>query len=177
MREFAMTGLAVAAGLVIGAGPAAASSGSPAAPRATTQAPAAAQANGKATTADFSERIVGFYRSARACRKIGKGGEFRHRWDDFDCYPIRHGLRRGNWVLKAYYDLDGGEDYSGNSYGGPQAGPYGGAPQAGPYGGAPQNDPYGGAPQNDPYGPQSSPYANPYGGGSGNLGQGPWAIN
>ncbi|GLW28203.1 hypothetical protein [Actinoplanes regularis] len=162
MREFAMTGLAVAAGLVIGAGPAAASSGSPAVPRATTQAPAAVQANGKApaaTTADFSERIVGFYRSAAACRKIGKGGEFRHRWDDFDCYPIRHGFQRGNWVLKAYYDLDGGDDYNGTSYGGPQA------------------DPYGGAPQSDPYGPQSSPYANPYGGGSGNLGQGPWAMN
>ncbi|MBB4740741.1 hypothetical protein BJY16_004200 [Actinoplanes octamycinicus] len=95
MRGLAMTGFAVAAGLAISAGPAAASDAAP-------QPTAKASAN-----AHVRDRIVDFYRSPMACHRAGRIGEWRDRWEDHDCIPIRHGFRRGYWALKVYYGWAG----------------------------------------------------------------------
>ncbi|WIM98938.1 hypothetical protein ACTOB_002560 [Actinoplanes oblitus] len=95
MRGLAMSGFAVAAGLAISAGPATASSAAP-------QPAAKASAN-----AHLRDRIIDFYRSPMACHRAGRIGEWRDRWEDHDCIPIRHGFRRGYWALKVYYGWGG----------------------------------------------------------------------
>jgi hypothetical protein len=129
MRGCAMTGLAVAAGLIVGAGPAAAATGSPVAAEAKSKAPAVAHAKSRT-------RVLGFYRSPGACHRDGRRGEFRHQWEDHDCIPVREGFRRG-WALKVYYGW-GGDHYDphgsdhGSDHGwdhgsdhGPDRGPHG----------------------------------------------------
>ncbi|GIF05582.1 hypothetical protein [Actinoplanes siamensis] len=157
IRGYAMSGLAVAAGLVVGAGPAAASSTSAAIPGAPSGAAPA--------TEDWSHSpVVGFYRTLGACHLEGERGAFRKQWIDFDCVPLRADLRRG-WLLKVDY----GQDFHGGPYGG-GPGPYGGG--SGPYGGG--SGPYGGG--SGSYGGGSGPYGGgpgSYGGGSGPHGGGP----
>ncbi|BCY07714.1 hypothetical protein [Actinoplanes sp. L3-i22] len=99
IRGFAMSGLAAAAGLVMTAGPAAASSAAHATPEAKPKAPAAAQAKSRS-------RVLGFYRSSGACHRDGQRGEFRRQWTDHDCIPVREGFRRG-YALKVYYGWGG----------------------------------------------------------------------
>ena len=113
MRGFAMSGLAVAAGLVVSAGPAAASSAAPSAPSAAKgKAPAASPAK-------MRSRVLGFYRNPRDCHRDGQRGEFRRQWTDHDCIPVRERFRRG-WALKVYYGF-GGPDF----HHGPGPGPHG----------------------------------------------------
>ena len=79
-RLLAMTGMAVVAGLTMGAGPASAST--------TT----AAKAPGH-------DRVEGYFHSRLQCERSGRFGELRDRWDSHDCNPVRFGRHRGDWEL------------------------------------------------------------------------------
>lgn len=81
-RVLTMTGMALAAGLTMGAGPASAAS--------------AATAPGW-----HHDRVVGYFRSPIACERVGRIGELRDRWDNHDCYRVRFGFHRGQWQLTA----------------------------------------------------------------------------
>ena len=115
-RVFAMTGLAVAAGLAMGAGPASA-------------APAAPAAKGSAVQVQdhkfkSKDRVVGYYRTMQACNRAGKIGEFRNKWDDFDCDRVQRGFKRGWVALEAQWDVRG------HHHGGPKGhGPKGHGPR------------------------------------------------
>ncbi|GAA2700409.1 hypothetical protein [Actinoplanes palleronii] len=135
MRGFTMSGLAIAAGLVVSAGPAAASS---AAPQPAAKAPAAAQSGAKAKFRDG--RIVGYYRGPISCERAGRSGEWRDQWEDHDCFPIRGGFRRGSWALKVYYGWAGPQGGHGG-HGGPHGGP-GGHGGHGPGGHGPGHGPW-----------------------------------
>jgi hypothetical protein len=96
-RMFTMTGLAVAAGLAMGVGPAVA-------------APAAPAAKGSAVQVqdhrfNHRERLVDFYRSPQACFRAGKVGEFRNKWDKFTCERVKRGPKRGWVALKVSSDF------------------------------------------------------------------------
>lgn len=95
MRVLTMAGMGILAGLTIGAGPAQASdagTGS-AAKAAPSKAAHVQQFHGR-------DRVVGYYRSLRACERAGRIGELRDRWDDYDCDYVRYGFRRGVWALE-----------------------------------------------------------------------------
>jgi hypothetical protein len=97
-RTLAMSGIAVAAGLTMGVGPA---SAAPATTSTTTNA---------ASSSDhrFDDgRVVGYYRTASACFRAGKVGEFRNKWDDSDCDVVRRGFHRGQWQLTVSWDRHG----------------------------------------------------------------------
>ncbi|MFI1995999.1 hypothetical protein [Actinoplanes sp. NPDC020271] len=144
MRGVAMSGLAVAAGLIVTAGPAAASSAAPATPQAKPKAPAAAHAQPRS-------RVLGFYRSAGACHSDGRRGEFRRQWTGHDCIPVRERFRRG-YVLKVYYGW-GRPDFHDGPHG--PGGPHGGPDfHGGPHGGPDFHDgPHGPGPDHGPHGP------------------------
>jgi hypothetical protein len=110
MRGFVMSGVAVAAGLAVSAGPAAAAD---AAPQPSAKTSAAEKAPAKAWVRD---RIVDFYRSPMACHRAGRFGEWRDRWEEHDCIPIRHGFRRGWWALKVYYGHGPGDFHDGRGH-------------------------------------------------------------
>lgn len=80
-RLLAMTGMALVAGVTMGAGPASAST--------TT-----------AAKAPSSDRIEGYFHSRIQCERAGNFGEMRNRWDDHDCSPVRFGRHRGDWQLE-----------------------------------------------------------------------------
>ena len=104
-RMVTMTGLAVATGLAMGVGPAAA-------------APAAPAAKGSAVQVQdhkfAKKRLVDFYRSPQACVRAGKIGEFRKKWNSFDCERVKRGPKRG-WVA-----LTAGWEFKGHQHGGPK---------------------------------------------------------
>jgi hypothetical protein len=80
-RLLAMTGMAVAAGLTMGAGPASA-------------------ATTTAVKAPSHDRIEGYFHSRLQCERVGHFGELRNKWDDHDCSPVRFGRHRGDWQLE-----------------------------------------------------------------------------
>ncbi|MBM2614490.1 hypothetical protein JIG36_02810 [Actinoplanes sp. LDG1-06] len=45
------------------------------------------------------DEVVGYFRSLRTCERVGRIGEIRDRWDDYDCDRVRGGFGRGAWVL------------------------------------------------------------------------------
>ncbi|MDY7089686.1 MAG: hypothetical protein SYR96_31850 [Actinomycetota bacterium] len=90
-RMLTMTGIALGVGLTMGVGPA---SATPSAPAGTGHA---TQAQAKAPKFKTKERVVGYYRTKQACNRAGKIGEFRKKWNDFDCDRVRRGPKRG-WV-------------------------------------------------------------------------------
>ena len=94
-RTLAMAGLALTAGAAFGATPALASP-APAGPAAAAKSSAAKPPNPR------RDRGVGFYRTLRACDLVGRSGEHRDRWDDYDCTRVRTGMRRGTWALQAH---------------------------------------------------------------------------
>ncbi|MBU2665998.1 hypothetical protein KOI35_21020 [Actinoplanes bogorensis] len=98
-RMFTMTGLALAAGLTMGVGPASAAPATPAAGGATVQAQAP-----KFLT---KSKVVGYYRTMQACNRAGKVGEFRNKWDDFDCDRVKRGPKRGWVALEAQWHVRG----------------------------------------------------------------------
>ncbi|MBB4693877.1 hypothetical protein [Paractinoplanes abujensis] len=99
-RALTLGGFGVLTALTVGMGPAQAAPAAPAGP---------ATADSKITASQNMWRgesqIVGFYRSLRACQLAGMYGERSGAWDDFDCYVVRVGPRRGAWALDvADYD-------------------------------------------------------------------------
>jgi hypothetical protein len=79
-RLLAMTGMAVVAGLTMGAGPASAST--------TTAAKASSH-----------DHVEGYFNSRTQCERSGRIGEMRNRWDSHDCDLIHFGRHRGDWQL------------------------------------------------------------------------------
>jgi hypothetical protein len=47
-----------------------------------------------------NDDVVGYFRTLRTCERIGRIGEFRDRWEDYDCSRVRFGFNRGAWVLE-----------------------------------------------------------------------------
>jgi hypothetical protein len=107
-RMLAMTGMAIAATATIGAGAASSAQAAPAKPSADASA---------SKKADFGNRtrVIGYYRNLITCHRIGNLGEWRHRWDDHECYRVRGNFHRGAWVLVAEWDrrgFHGGNDWN-----------------------------------------------------------------
>ena len=100
-RLLAVTGIGVAAGVAIGAGPAqaASSTGHDAAVR--------TAVSGTANWNDDSD-VIGYFNSPIRCERVGRLGEIRDRWDDYDCYRVRYGFHRGDWALEVSSDRWGG---------------------------------------------------------------------
>ncbi|MEV6299380.1 hypothetical protein AB0M02_08250 [Actinoplanes sp. NPDC051861] len=91
-RTLTMTGLGLLASAAIGAPALAADGGT--------------HAGGKSSggqVQQFRDRdeVRGWYRTLGACRKAGYIGEAVGKFDNARCYPVRVGIRRGLWVLKA----------------------------------------------------------------------------
>lgn len=84
-RLLAVTGIGLAAGFSIGAGPAQAASGT--------------AVSGTVHWNDDND-VVGYFNSPIRCERVGRLGEIRDRWDDYDCYRVRYGFHRGDWVLE-----------------------------------------------------------------------------
>jgi hypothetical protein len=101
-QALAMTGMAVVAGAMMGAGSASA-------------APAGAASSTQ--SADHGrpghDRVVGYFRNAMTCHKAGRIGELRHRWDDHDCNRVRFGVKHGWWALSVSTD-DHGHGHNNN---------------------------------------------------------------
>ena len=104
-RLLALAGMSLGAVVAVGAAPAQAST--------TTTQGASAQVRGW-----DDEEVVGYFRTLRACERVGRIGEFRDRWDDYDCSRVRFGFSRGSWVLEVS-DNDWNDDWDNdNWYGG-----------------------------------------------------------
>jgi hypothetical protein len=117
-RMLAVTGMALVAGLTMGAGPASAAPSATATPSATK---AAVQGVDKKMRS--RERVVGYYRTKQACWKVGRLGEIRDRWDDFDCDRVNRGFRRGWYALEASWDVRGQGGHHGGGHHGNGHGP------------------------------------------------------
>ena len=93
----ALAGMSLAAGAMIGVGPAQA-------------APAAAQPTGSGTSGQAQspsldrDYIVGSFRFQQACRRAGWTGIRRGAWEDYRCFPLRQGWRGLVWVLEVEED-------------------------------------------------------------------------
>lgn len=110
-RLLAITGLGLGAALALGAGPAQA---------ATTEAQPAAHHAAIQTTRHWNDNddVVGYFRTRTGCERVGRLGEFRDRWDDYDCSRVRFGFNRGAWVLEVSTDNWNGDWDSDNWYDG-----------------------------------------------------------
>ncbi|MFC7533354.1 hypothetical protein [Actinoplanes sp. GCM10030250] len=97
-RAFVMTGVAVAAGLTMAAGPATASPAPAGDDAKMAKKPVAA-----AQQAKVRDRIVRFYESPRTCHKYGKMGVWKRDWNRYECFQVWRGFHRGDWALKVYY--------------------------------------------------------------------------
>ncbi len=102
VQGIAFAGAGLAAGVAMGVGPAQA---------ATTTAHSSIQA----TTTQAQPRwndddVVGYYGTLRRCERVGRIGEWRGRWDDYDCYRVRWGHHRGAWALEVDYGHDWDDD-------------------------------------------------------------------
>ncbi|MGK5683066.1 hypothetical protein [Actinoplanes sp. URMC 104] len=92
-RLLAITGLGLGIAATVGAGPAQATTG-------TAQGAASSTAATSGAHYDWDdEEVVGYFRSLRACERVGRLGELRGRWDDYDCDRAGFGWGRGSWVL------------------------------------------------------------------------------
>ncbi|WP_250030299.1 hypothetical protein [Paractinoplanes maris] len=105
-RLLAVAGLGLGTALAIGAGPAQA-------------APATAQGSQTVTGGHYGyddDEVVGYFRSWSACERVGRMGEWRDRWDDYDCDRVGFGHSRRGYVLTVE-DWNDGYDND-NWYGG-----------------------------------------------------------
>jgi hypothetical protein len=111
-RLLAMGGLGLGAALVIGAGPAQAAGA--------TAQPAGHGASVQTRTDwnDDDSDVVGYFRTRLGCERVGRLGEHRGRWDDYDCSRVRFGFNRGSWVLEVDSDDWNGNWDDDNWYGG-----------------------------------------------------------
>ena len=64
------------------------------------------------------DEVVGYFRSLRACERVGRLGEIRDRWDDYDCDRAGFGWGRGSWVLTVEDNNWNGRWDNDNWYGG-----------------------------------------------------------
>jgi hypothetical protein len=109
-RLLAIAGLGLGAAVTIGAGPAQAAANTT---QGTTHS-ATTQVRGHWD----DDEVVGYFRTARACERVGRIGELRDRWDDYDCTRVRFGFNRGAYVLEvSSNDWNDGWDND-NWYGG-----------------------------------------------------------
>jgi len=101
-RFLTVAGIGLVAGMSVGAGPAQAAtvSGHDGTHRAV--------ASSKAHWNDDDNDIIGYFDSPMRCERVGRFGEMRNRWDDYDCYRVRRGFHRGDWALEVTYDRFGG---------------------------------------------------------------------
>ncbi|WP_433305090.1 hypothetical protein ACQP2F_17130 [Actinoplanes sp. CA-030573] len=104
IRAAAITGIGLVAGIAVGAGPAQAATAT------------GGHTPGAQTQAHWNDDsdTVGYYRSLRTCERVGRIGEFRDRWDDYDCTRVRWGFHRGAWALTVDYGWDGDGDWNGH---------------------------------------------------------------
>ena len=91
-RTLTMAGLGLLAGASIGA---------PALAADTSATTAGKSAGGHVQQFRERDEVRGWYRTLGACRKAGYIGEAVGKFDNPRCYPVRVGVRRGLWVLKA----------------------------------------------------------------------------
>ena len=123
-RLLAIAGMGVGAAIAL-AGPAQA---------ATSAASHTAPVTTKAHWGNDDDRIVGFFDDPFTCNRVGRLGEIRDRWDDYDCNRVRFGFHRGDWALSvSERDWDG--PHGGPFHGGPFGGHFHGGPHGGPFGG------------------------------------------
>jgi len=110
-RLLAIAGLGLGTAVAIGAGPAQASGTT------STQT----TTSGVSSQAQYGwddEEVVGYFRTLRACDRVGRIGEARDRWDEYGCSLIRYGSNRGAWELEVSTD-DWNDDWHNNNwYGG-----------------------------------------------------------
>jgi hypothetical protein len=118
IRLLTMAGMGLMASVAIGAGPAQATDNS--------AQPAVKPATGKSTAVQQDrwrdrdrdrDRVVGYYRSLRACELAGRIGERFDRWEDYDCDYVRFGFRRGAWALEVEQDWNWGRPNHGGHRG------------------------------------------------------------
>lgn len=116
-RMLTMSGLGLVAGATMVAGPAMAATGA---------GQAAGQSSSSASQAQDNDRdrVVGVYRSYRACVLAGRIGERFDRWDDFDCERRGWGFRT-RYVLEVSNDWDDDDDWDGPWHGRPWGGGHG----------------------------------------------------
>lgn len=50
--------------------------------------------------------MVGYHDTLRRCERAGHIGEWRDRWDDYDCYRVRWGIHRGALEVDYGHDRD-----------------------------------------------------------------------
>jgi hypothetical protein len=103
IRFLTMAGMGLAASVAMGAGPAQATDSTP---QPSVKASAGQGAQVQQHRDRDRDRIVGYYRSLRACTFAGRIGERFDRWEDFDCEYVRFGFRRGAWALEVELDRD-----------------------------------------------------------------------
>ena len=101
-RMLTMTGLGLVAGATLMSGPAMAATGA---------GQGTAQASSSAGTAQGTDgdRVVGVFRSYRACAVAGRIGERFDRWDEWDCERRGWGFRT-RWLLEVSRDWDDDDD-------------------------------------------------------------------
>ena len=102
-RFLTMTGMGLLAGVTFGMGPAQAADAAPSTEKAATQSTQV-----KKHWDRDRDRVVGYYRSLRACELAGRIGERFGRWDDYDCDFQRRGFHRGTFALEVERDWRGG---------------------------------------------------------------------
>ena len=100
-RILTMTGMALIAGATIGSAPAMA-------------APSATHTT--AATTQSADR-VGYFRTRMQCERAGRIGEFLNRWDDYTCYRVPFGPRRGWYVLDVDWNWGHGHGFPGGGHG------------------------------------------------------------
>jgi hypothetical protein len=94
MKSVTRFAVLLSAGLAVGASmgvaPAMASSATP----------TAVQVQQPRDRHDDDDEVEGYYRSERICERVGRFGERRDRWEDYDCERVRRGENRGLWRLE-----------------------------------------------------------------------------
>lgn len=106
-RSLVVVGLGLGTALTVAAGPAQAA---PAATQATTHT--SVQTSGHWND---DEDVVGYFRTRMRCERVGRLGEFRDRWDDYDCTRVRIGHFRTAWALEVSDD-DWNDDWDDDNW-------------------------------------------------------------
>jgi len=109
-RMLFMTGMAIVAGATFSAGPASAASASPA------PNPSKAATQSTKDWGHDRSRIVGFFSNPFTCNRAGRIGEWRNRWDDYNCFRIPFGFHRGDWALRVSWDRPGFPGHDGHGF-------------------------------------------------------------
>ena len=97
-RMLVMTGMAIVAGATFSAGPAMAASASPAPNSGTTAT------QGTKDWGHDRSQIIRYYSNPFTCNREGRLGEWRHRWDNYNCFRVPFGFHRGAWALRVSWD-------------------------------------------------------------------------